>query len=1134
MDRDTSATNAPASSGSVAPSPPPPVTAKRRPLSAIFTRPINPTSRTKPAKRPPITLPPLNTLDSHLPPISADPETYSPLQAPALPFSSRARTRSQPSSHRSSRGDHSGPPSASSSSSSLASLARAARPTSRVDLTQPRTEAPSASPSSGTTMQGYPADDLNGGGAEEELLDDKAVAGAKAGTAGYVDPYSWERPLDAVNRHSRFLDTAPVVPGTAFGSDQRRLSRLPPGVSMVDPFGINLTSDVSPYDLAAFSQGPPSPGAPSHSSSPVRNSFLAAPGVTAAPQMSPRFSGASGSTTASASASSSAFGSAAASTPATSPGSSEHNVALQSGGPQAPWMKPRASSAGEIGYSRAQVRNGLLAPGMPRGVSQRSKLSGEIDADTMSLASTPRQSPPAIPGVPTDSDYLNSKLYQRTLKAQKALEKERAKAAAKGKLSRYDEGTNRSTGSLALGFNLGGNGSRTSTSSHRPPSIMSATGVAGAIGKRSGRKSLGWFRSASEAALPLSEPHPQHLAPSKSSSQLSMQAGRRSSSAGSSPVSMGAGGLSGSSTPLPPSPNLPSEATLRAMGVSQDQLRAASKPSPPGTANGVPPSPRKEERGRPQSAGGNKRSPQASVQPSMSPVPPSPPDSVTTFTNAQRQRPSSPTRPSALPLSPLLQPAPTTRPTYSRNPSSDKSAPAPTASSSTSSRPAANPASTSSAILPRLASKAVPNNNPLPSSAPPSLTAFPTSDTSPPPSASPSPQAAVPPPTRQHSLPSKPPASSTIPAPVQAATPASPLPQRPPSLQPRALLAGAAPGSARPVVSPSTLAPPQSSAQVKRRRSGLGSLFSGLANSSGSSSDKNSSASNSTLRGASPVPSPQRQRDVVRDKEKEKDSMLKRMEERQMKEAQLKKKPPRKEGSASSGGGLFGGKSRGAPSAASAPPPPPGARPPEKPKKKQDEPFFHPSQGLFPPPPAAAALPPTRSPVPSRHQQIRAINASPLVSSHPSSPNPSADAHAHSARNGSSGSSTTFSSLSSSASTLPPLTPANPAIYLDPTGNAVKASLSKKSGFASLFGGGRSRVKSNAPPLTPIQGKGTGPDKLREMQQGGGKGVIDAKALPVLPQQGQQRPPRGQSLNGQQPARGDERLPMHQSYATYA
>lgn len=46
----------------------------------------------------------------------------------------------------------------------------------------------------------YRGDDLSsagGLGAQEELLDDRAI---KEGGGGYVDPYAWERPLDAVNR----------------------------------------------------------------------------------------------------------------------------------------------------------------------------------------------------------------------------------------------------------------------------------------------------------------------------------------------------------------------------------------------------------------------------------------------------------------------------------------------------------------------------------------------------------------------------------------------------------------------------------------------------------------------------------------------------------------------------------------------------------------------------------------------------------------------------------------------------------------------------------------------------------------------------------------------------------------------
>ncbi|GAA6042520.1 hypothetical protein JCM8097_004643 [Rhodosporidiobolus ruineniae] len=1022
-------------------------------------------------------------------------------------------------------------------------------------------------------MRGY-ADDLSASGAagaQEELLDDRALGGSGG---GYADPYAYERPLDAVNRHSRLLDAAPILPGTAFGSDQRRLSRLPPGVSMIDPFGFNLTADPSPYDLASLSQPPASPGSTSFArQSPVRSSFLGpgangGPSVSSSPLGSPRLSGASGTSA----ASSSAFiPSAAASSPATSPGSSEYGFVP---GPQQPWMKPRASSAGEGssgGFNRAQVRNGLLAApplgGMPRGVSQRSKLSGEIDADAMSIASvSSRQPAAAIPGVPTDSDYLNSKLYQRTLKAQKALEKERAKAASKGKLSRYDEEASKSTSSLTLGFGLG-HRRRSSVDSSRPPSIMSAVGVAGATGKRSGRKSgLGWFRSSSEAALTLSSsqsPPLEQLAPpmptSKSSSQLSaLGAGRRSPSSNGSGSGVGSVGTpgggageagSGAVTPLPPSPNLPSEATLRAMGVSTEQLRAAAHaqqppypPSPQPMSGSGSSSPRSASfgptaptamaggtgaapPGRPRSAGrqgsGGKRSPQASMQPSMSPVPPSPSES--TFTGSQGDHFPLPTqpKPTAVPLAPALPPSVSSP----AAPPAPRTVPARTASLEPPSQPVQL-----AAVPPRTASRA-PESVPLPPSAshtPTTPTFSPSATASPPP---PVPAA----PARQQSLPLSPTAAAPLPssAPVQ---PRSGPPQAQPAPRPAApsaLPAGAAP--------PSSLAPPQPvDPLVKRRKSGLGLLFSnrGSNSNSPSQSERNSIASSAgssaaTTRAASPAA------------------------------VEPQKKLSRKETNGGGGGFFgFGGSGGGnkllrssagagghspAPSAASAPPPPPGARAPvmpgkkekEKKKEKKDEPFFHPSQALYsppPPPPQAPAQQPRsppmqqlapRSPAPPQGQpyspQIRAINASPMLpqqqQQQPPSPNPAAFApHPHGLANGhpassaqhaartdsSSGSSTTFSSLSSSSSTLPPSTPANVPFSISP--DPASGSTSKKSGFAAFFGGGGGSMRARTKSIPGQQG-------------------APEKALPGVPPVAQpqgallRKPPRGQSLGaGQQPA----------------
>ncbi|BGP15105.1 hypothetical protein JCM10213v2_003060 [Rhodosporidiobolus nylandii] len=985
-------------------------------------------------------------------------------------------------------------------------------------------------------MRGYHDGDAEQG-QQEELLDEQAVQQGAAGRGGqaYVDPYAWERPLDAVNR------------------DPRRHSRLPPGVAMIDPFGFSLTADASPYDLASLSQ-PSSPGAAGGANrlsasvpSPARTSFLS---VSPTPPSSSRMSGVpSGSS--SHSAGSSLLPSAASSSPATSPPASM----LEHGAGQ-PWMKPRAGSAGEYGPgARAQVRNGLLAApmggvGMPRGMSQRSKLSAEVDPETMSIASTSsRQPAPAsVPSVPTDSDYLNSKLYQRTLKAQKALEKERAKAAAKGKLSRYDkEEASKSVGSLALGAGLGAGARRGSVSSSRPPSIMSAVGVAGA-GRRFGggggvRKSaLGWFRSASEAALPLSTPAPSAPQASpplpretKSTSALpTAGAGRRTPSSG-------ASSPSGMTSPLPPSPNLPSEETLRAMGVLPDELRAASTASPAASpAVQQPPSARRTGSGGGGAGGG--RGPLASIQPSVSPVPPSPSSSSQTTGKGgagamqamqavamkETQRP----QPVSTRAASLEQP---------RCPPPQAAQPPPPPG--TASRPAQ-----------------APKTAPLPPSVDPTPTrSEPVAPPPPPPVASAPPQQpAPPPPQRQASLSpaSGPPSHAPPPQPTS-------LTQPPPQQQPRPLPAGAAPPSilppplaappppssypsrpplAAPSSGSSSLAPPPADpAEVKRRKSGLGLLF-GLggagSNSQSASGSERSSLASST--GASPAPL-QDQRRVEREK------MMNRMEERQQEEARGKRQGRKEASSASTSssgggrGGFFGGlKTRPAPSAVTAPPPPPGARAPEphrtgsgrgsgkveKPKKekKPDEPFFHPSQALYSPPPPAPSAAPSPRPQQQQHQQIRAINASPMVphptspNPHPSSPNPAAAA-AHAARaESSSGSSTTFSSLSSSSSTLPPGTPANGAngvVYLDPAGSiTVSPGAAKKTGgFASFFGVGVGRRREKSAPASSQP----------------------SKALPLPPPpvpQLVQKPQRGQSLPVVQ--QHPQRQPQGQPYPTYA
>ncbi|GAA5994301.1 uncharacterized protein JCM10292_001983 [Rhodotorula paludigena] len=1059
-------------------------------------------------------------------------ELDSPLEAPALPFSTRSRRSSvssagaptspaqyTPHSRPSSALAYASPSTLSLASSSVDSLV--SRPTSpRVELAG----SPSLPPglAFAVNMRGY--DDDANGQAQEELLDADELD-----RKGYQDPYTWERPLEAVNRHSRLLDSAPIStsPGSAHGADGRRLSRLPPGVSLLDPFGFNLSNDASPYDPAyAYSAAAQAPGmtAGTPPRSPARGSFLGPQGAGSAVTASPV------------------------------PGASSSFTPPP---PQQPWVKPRASSAGEQGFNRSQLRNGLLAPGMSPGASPRqsvtgrSKLSGEIDADAMSIASTSRQPAQPIPGVPTDADYLNSKLYQRTLKAQKALDKERAKAASKGKLSRYDAQASKSTSSLAsttsttgAGFSAFGLGGlahrRRSTESSRPPSIMSAAGVSGTTSaKRGGRKGLGWFRSSSEAALAhlpevdlpiIDVPGGGTFRASKSSSQISTMRPRRTSSGGTtsgqpSPslsVSPGgsiasggaAGGAHGQGPMLPPSPNLPSEATLRAMGVSTDQLRAAAQvqsgPTPPLPVTAAGASQRPRSSGRQNSGGsmpGQKRSPAPSprLDQTASAFAPSPQTAPAAVALRQTSLPPGP--PSPVPEQPEPQQAiePKRPAAPPRGASLETSAPTAAPTSGSSSTPTPAP---STSLPPRTASRsAAPENIPLPPSAAPTPTRneFPPSATSPPPA-----------PTRAAPAPP----SSTLPPIADAPAP-----------RPLAASVPASMGASPPDIAPSSAGLAAPVPQVKRRKSGLGLLF-------GGSRSGSSSGSATPEREQSPTPSSSGASSATARQEQEKERMLRRMEERQVEQRQQQQQQQQgaklvKEKT----GGFFGrsGKPRAsmpAPSGPSAPVPPKGAAPPVK-TKKEPAPFFHPSQAIHHQQSSAPASP---------QQPIRAVNPSPVI---PQQPHAAARQHqsSHAAHDpaamradSSSGSSTTYSSLSSSSSTLPPPTPAgNKPLPLD----AAPQLAPKKSGFASLFssyGSVRGRTKSSpAPPTTTA----------KVMAQPATAGH-DLKTLPVLPQAPPpalsngtlRKPPRGQSLGAQaQPqstGQQQARLASKQPYPTYA
>ncbi|GAA5886641.1 hypothetical protein JCM5296_005357 [Sporobolomyces johnsonii] len=1002
-------------------------------------------------------------LNHHTLSSTLDPAELSPLEAPALPFSRRPRSRSGSRSS-------SARPVSSSSFSSLSSKG------GRVQLAGGVSASPSSSSSESLATPRSGAASMHGGlgdynsGAQEELLDEHAQGKGK----DRIDPYAYERPLDSVQRHSRLLDAAPL--STSAAATGRRLSRLPPGVAMVDPFGFNLSAEVSPYDLALNASTPsPTAGILAPSRSPIRSSFLQ-------PQRSATSTTSSGGGHSPYPSSSSMMSMAStSSTTATSPPSSNSEV----GPPSQPWMRPRAASAGEAyENSRVQVRSGLLSPPpmVPRGLSQRSKLSGEIDAETMSIASTSSRQPQVPAFIPADSDYLNSKLYQRTLKAQKTLEKERAKAAAKGKMSRYDSEAAKSTSSLGIGLGLTARRPSNETNG-RPASIMSIA----SMGKnRGGRKSaLGWFRSASEAALSSPATTPAELTPplptSRSASQLAP-----------SPAS--------APSTSPPSPNLPSEPMLRSPGASSTYLREARESV---VAAQHPLPARRQMSGNSSSSDGGesplqapqrpKPSPSSSLRLSptireVSPVPPSD-DEDESAQDPPRQPPPTSALPSLPPSATSSAPPPTSRPLPSRSTSLDAN------SAQYQSRPSSRTPSPLSSLPPRATHPAVTAaaQVPLPPSASPTSKNFPDGISAPPPSAPPNTQLPpLPPPTAQPSRPAA-------------------QPQQPPQHALREQ-----PSSSR-LLSPTPPSIAGAEPEVKRRKSSLGLLFGG-----GSKSGKSS---------PSPVPS----QTSLEEKEKEQAKMLKRMKERQAEQAMEERKAEplvrtrekAKVVEKSKMESFFGrvkrlpttppASSAPAPSRAVAappaapvsappslpsyapPPPPPGARPPQSHTYSQPPPSF-PSTRSAPASPARTTYTRTAAPIP-----------------HP---------------NDSSSASTTLSSLSSSSSTVP--TPMS-------VNGANKALPVKSGGLSSLFS--RSRTKSLGTTKSPKLGTlsrsrgatmGTGPDD---------------KALPILPATGAavdrpltlKKPPRGQSLAPQTGAivydadgYAANGMVGRQPYATYA
>ncbi|KAI5475904.1 hypothetical protein MNV49_000737 [Pseudohyphozyma bogoriensis] len=239
---------------------------------------------------------------------------------------------------------------------------------------------------------------------QEELLvaDDPDLGTRPRGN----DPYANERPLDSINRHSRMWDSTPPPAMTV----DRRTSRLPPGVELVDPFGYGLTAELSSYDAALQYTHSPNPSGSLSPASASRSRASFGGSMHGAFPNSPSMSAMS--------TSSNGYLSSAATSPV--PWGSD-----ASGSPA--WQKKRSSSFGDAMQRGFGSRVGTPGPG-------NSKLSGEIDIDNQSIMSAPAM---AIPG---EADYTKSKLYQRTLKAQKALEKERAKEAAKnGKLPQFEQ-----------------------------------------------------------------------------------------------------------------------------------------------------------------------------------------------------------------------------------------------------------------------------------------------------------------------------------------------------------------------------------------------------------------------------------------------------------------------------------------------------------------------------------------------------------------------------------------------------------------------------------------------------------------------------------------------------------------------
>lgn len=350
---------------------------------------------------------------------------------------------------------------------------------------------------------------------------------------------------------------------------------------MIDPFGFNVVNEPSPYDTAlAYSANPTTRS---------RASFLgpsSAPGVLGGPGSFGTSSPYPSSSSMHSVASSSHL--PAASSRATSPMPSTPGSLAELNGVNdpRPWVKQRSASAGDSisSSSRQQFRGNLIRPG----IGNRSKLSGEIGVDVSIVsrvvncvpfadlvfrvrqANSPTDSPQSDMQLPPQGDLTKSKLYQRTLKAQKALEKDRAKAAAQGRVSKFDMPDESKSGRSS---STSRPGSRLERRQSGASSFMSDVP---AHGRRS-RSSLGWFRSSSEATLPL-PPSPSYTLPlhtSRSSSQLPLPgAHTRMSLAPPSPELPAE--YAQKQSPQQPLPTMqrPSDERLKPSGDSSDRLKA--------------------------------------------------------------------------------------------------------------------------------------------------------------------------------------------------------------------------------------------------------------------------------------------------------------------------------------------------------------------------------------------------------------------------------------------------------------------------------------------------------------------------------------------------------------------------------